>query len=300
MKFYSNGKLLITGEYFILNGALSLAVPTVYGQYLEINDNDSNIINWTSYNKNEEIWFKCELDKNSLKVKYSSSKEVSEIIKELISFIREKETNFLKLNGSTINTQLTFDKNWGLGSSSTLISNISKLSGVDPYELNNKFFNGSGYDIACAESNRSLLYRLYDGKREIKKIHFNPSFKDKLYFVYLNKKQNSLDEIIDFKEKVNSKIGISEISEITRKIIICKDQLEFNKLIREHENIISKLISKEKIKDKLFNDFNGEIKSLGAWGGDFILASSNESETKKYFQNKGFNFIFKFDEVILN
>tara|TARA_B100001248_G_C27328368_1_gene430162 strand:+ start:226 stop:1128 length:903 start_codon:yes stop_codon:yes gene_type:complete len=300
MKFYSNGKLLITGEYFVLKGALSLALPTVYGQYLEINYNDSNIINWTSYNNDKEIWFKCEIDKDNLDILYSSSKEISRIIKELISYIREKEINFLKSNGSTINTRLTFNKNWGLGSSSTLINNISKLSGVDPYELNDKFFNGSGYDIACADSNRSLLYRLYNDKKEIKKIHFNPSFKDKLYFVYLNKKQNSLDEIIDFKEKVNSKIGISEISEITKRIIICKDQSEFNKLIREHENIISKLISKEKIKDKLFNDFNGEIKSLGAWGGDFILVSSNESETKKYFKNKGFNFIFEFDEVILN
>ena len=300
MKFYSNGKLLITGEYFVLNGALSLALPTVYGQYLEINDNDSNIINWTSYNNDKEIWFKCEMDKDNLDILDSSSKEISKIIKELISYIREKETNFLKSNGSTINTQLTFDKNWGLGSSSTLINNISKLSGVDPYELNNKFFNGSGYDIACAESNSSLLYRLYDDKKEITKIDFNPSFKDKLYFVYLNKKQNSLDEIIDFKEKVNSKIGISEISEITKRIILCKDQSEFNSLIREHENIISKLISKEKIKDKLFDDFNGEIKSLGAWGGDFILASSNEFETKKYFKNKGFNFIFEFDKLILN
>lgn len=106
MKFYSNGKILITGEYFVLNGALSLAVPTVYGQYLEINDNDSNLINWTSYNKNREIWFKCELDKDSLKVKYSSSKEISEIIKELISYIREKESNFLKSNGSIISTEL--------------------------------------------------------------------------------------------------------------------------------------------------------------------------------------------------
>ena len=288
MKFYSNGKILITGEYFVLNGALSLAVPTVYGQYLEINDNDSNIINWTSYNMNKEIWFKCELDKDSLKVKYSSSKEISEIIKELISFIREKESNFLKSNGSIINTELTFDKDWGLGSSSTLINNLSKFSGVDPYELNNKFFNGSGYDIACADSNSSLLYRLYDDKKEIKKINFNPSFRDKLYFIYLNKKQNSLDEIIDFKEKINSKIGITEISDITKRIILCKDQSEFNSLIKEHENIVSKLTSKEKIKDKLFNDFDGEIKSLGAWGGDFILASPMK-KSKNYFKNKGFN-----------
>ncbi len=115
MKFYSNGKILITGEYFVLNGALSLALPTIYGQYLEINDNDSNIIDWTSYNKNKEVWFKCEIDKDSLKVRYSSSKEISEIIKELISYIRKKESNFLKSNGSIINTELTFDKDWGLG-----------------------------------------------------------------------------------------------------------------------------------------------------------------------------------------
>ena len=151
-------------------------------------------------------------------------------------------------------------------------------------------------------ANQNPIQEIFDAsnKRIAEEINNNPSFKDKLYFIYLNKKQNSLDEIIDFKEKVNSKIGISEISEITKRITICKDQSEFNKLIREHENIISKLISKDKIKDQLFNDFNGEIKSLGAWGGDFILASSNEFETKKYFKNKGFNFIFEFDKVILN
>ena len=299
MKFYSNGKILITGEYFVLNGALSLALPTVYGQYLEINDNDSNIINWSSYNKNKEIWFKCELDKDSLKVKYSSSKEISEIIKELISYIREKESNFLKLNGSIINTELTFDKDWGLGSSSTLINNLSKFSGVDPYELNTKFFNGSGYDIACTDSNSSLLYRLNDNKKEIEKINFKPSFRDRLHFIYLNKKQNSLDEIKNFREKINSKIGITEISDITKRIISCRDQLEFNSLIKEHENIVSKLISKEKIKDRLFNDFDGEIKSLGAWGGDFILASALDKNPTDYFKSKGFNTVLNYNELAL-
>ena len=299
MKFYSNGKLLITGEYFVLNGALSLALPTVYGQYLEINDNDSNLINWTSYNKNREIWFKCELDKDSLKVKYSSSKEISEIIKELISYIREKESNFLKSNGSIISTELTFDKDWGLGSSSTLINNLSKFSGVDPYELNTKFFNGSGYDIACADSSSSLLYRLNDNKKEVEKINFNPSFRDKLHFIYLNKKQNSLDEIKSFREKINSKIGITEISDITKKIILCKDQLEFNSLIKEHENIVSKLTSKEKVKDKLFNDFDGEIKSLGAWGGDFILASALDKNPTDYFKSKGFDTVLNYNELAL-
>tara|TARA_E500000178_G_scaffold112838_1_gene112755 strand:+ start:1314 stop:2216 length:903 start_codon:yes stop_codon:yes gene_type:complete len=299
MRFYSNGKLLITGEYFVLNGALSLALPTVYGQYLEINTNNSNVINWTSYNNNREIWFKCQIDKDSLKVISSSSKKISEIIKELISFIREKQINFLKSNGSTINTELTFNKDWGLGSSSTLINNFAKFSGIDPYELNSKFFNGSGYDIACADSDASLVYRINNDKKEIKKINFNPSFRDNLHFVYLNKKQNSLDEIKSFREKTNSKIGITEISEITERIILCKDQLEFNSLIKEHENIVSKLISKEKIKDKLFDDFNGEIKSLGAWGGDFILASAIDKNPKDYFRSKGFSTILNYNELAL-
>ncbi len=299
MRFYSNGKLLITGEYFVLNGALSLALPTVYGQYLEINTNNSNVINWTSYNNNREIWFKCQIDKDSLKVISSSSKKISEIIKELISFIREKQINFLKSNGSTINTELTFNKDWGLGSSSTLINNFAKFSGIDPYELNSKFFNGSGYDIACADSDASLVYRINNDKKEIKKINFNPSFRDNLHFVYLNKKQNSLDEIKSFREKTNSRIGITEISEITERIILCKDQLEFNSLIKEHENIVSKLISKEKIKDKLFDDFNGEIKSLGAWGGDFILASAIDKNPKDYFRSKGFSTILNYNELAL-
>ena len=32
--FYSNGKLLITGEYVVLDGAKALALPTKYGQNL--------------------------------------------------------------------------------------------------------------------------------------------------------------------------------------------------------------------------------------------------------------------------
>ena len=50
MRLYSNGKLLISGEYVILDGALSLAVPTLFGQYLEILENDSKYIIWTSKN----------------------------------------------------------------------------------------------------------------------------------------------------------------------------------------------------------------------------------------------------------
>ena len=81
--------------------------------------------------------------------------------------------------------------------------------------------------------------------------------------------------------------------------ILCKDQSEFNSLIREHENIISKLISKDKIKDKLFDDFNGEIKSLGAWGGDFALVIGDVNSAE-YFKNKGYKTIISFNSMLNN
>ena len=34
----------------------------------------------------------------------------------------------------------------------------------------------------------------------------------------------------------------------------------------------------------LFNDFKGAIKSLGAWGGDFILATAKQDPTA-YFKD---------------
>ncbi len=39
--------------------------------------------------------------------------------------------------------------------------------------------------------------------------------------------------------------------------------------------------------DKIFLDYFGQTKSLGAWGGDFILATGNK-DTPKYFKNKGY------------
>ena len=109
MEFYSNGKLLLTGEYVVLNGALSLALPTIYGQHLKVKNNPSNKIKWISYDNNEKIWFNCEFDKDNLEVIFSSSDKISDRLKKIITCIRTINTDFLKLNGSEIITKLTFN-----------------------------------------------------------------------------------------------------------------------------------------------------------------------------------------------
>jgi len=297
MKFYSNGKFLITGEYLILDGAKSLAVPTKFGQELKIDSNDSKFIEWESLDKNGKVWFKCKIQISNLNLESTSSEKISNKLLKILKFIRKEKPEFLRNQGHKITTSLTFDKNWGLGTSSTLINNLSKLAEIDPFKLNKRIFKGSGYDIACASSNSHILYQIIDDNHIIKNVKFNPPFKEYLYFVYLNKKQNSLEELNIYNKVKKKKSIVSEIDEITLKVLNCRNFDEFNNLISSHEKIISSIISKKTIKSK-FKDFNGELKSLGAWGGDFILASTKD-DPYKYFNSKGLETIYKFDEIVL-
>ena len=77
MRFYSNGKLLISGEYAILDGALSLATPILLGQYLEILEDDSKYIKWTSKNSNGKVWFQCRIYRKNLELDKSTSIKIS-------------------------------------------------------------------------------------------------------------------------------------------------------------------------------------------------------------------------------
>ena len=297
MEIYSSGKVLLTGEYVILDGALSLASPTKFGQHLKFEENQSNLINWKSINLDGKIWFQCSIRNKDLEIKSTSSKKVSDTLIKIINLIREYNPSFLKNNGSDISSNLTFDKNWGLGSSSTLISNLATLSGVDPYILNNKIFKGSGYDIACANSISPIVYQLNKGQKIIDEVSFKPPFHEKIYFIYLNKKQSSISEIENYNNKASDSI-INEITNITSMILKCNSLVEYDKLIESHELIISKLLSKPTVKETLFKDFNGSIKSLGAWGGDMVMATS-QSDPNRYFIGKGYSTIFKFEELLL-
>ena len=59
--------------------------------------------------------------------------------------------------GTRVETQLEFPREWGLGSSSTLISNLGLWAETDPYDLLSATLGGSGYDIAAARSESPFL-----------------------------------------------------------------------------------------------------------------------------------------------
>ena len=89
----------------------------------------------------------------------------------------------------------------------------------------------------------------------------------------MNKKQDSKDGIARFKEKrekINNEIQL--VSEISRQLIKQQKLSEFEKLIHEHEKIISSIIELPTVKESLFPDYFGTLKSLRCMGWRFYFS----------------------------
>lgn len=300
--FYSNGKLLLTGEYLVLNGANALALPTKYGQNLIVKRGKCNEIIWKSFDADTTCWFTTKLTFNE--IISNTRTEVTEDIKNtLIGILHQAyllNPNFLiKEDGYHIETWLTFPRLWGLGTSSTLINNIAQWTNVNAFTLLNNSFGGSGYDIACAQNNTPILYQLINGKAFVTPITFNIKFSSNIYFVYLNEKQSSKTAIAAYYKKQNDNTNAKiSIDAITQKIIATNDIDVFVAAIEDHETIMSTILEIKPIKEQLFNDFNGAIKSLGAWGGDFVMIVAKDNP-ELYFKERGYTTILKYREMIL-
>ncbi len=305
--FYSNGKLLLTGEYFVLEGAKALAVPTKYGQDLRVEVIEEPTLIWKSYTNNGICWLKVVFDLPSLRLASATFESevdggndtVAEKLRDILKASKKIDSSFLESSkGFLVKTRLTFPKNWGLGSSSTLINNVATWAKVNPYQLLENTFGGSGYDIACAQNNTPILYAKKAITPFVKPVNFNPTFKEQLFFVYLNKKQDSREGVKRFKALAgNLASEINRINELTAEIVNCKHLNEFEKIILEHEQLVSKTLQLEPVQQQLFSDYFGQTKSLGAWGGDFILATGN-SDTPQYFIQKGYHTVIPYTKMI--
>lgn len=307
----TNGKLLLTGEYFVTEGAVSLALPTQLGQTLEVSQTapkGPNKLIWKSCSQDNEIWFETSFELPSLELgDISGDEDKEQVAQTLQNILREAQAlnaDFLNQTGTwEAQSVLEFSRDWGLGSSSTLITMIAEWANVDPFSLLENTLGGSGYDIAAAKANGPLLFQKFNGKNRWDKSMFNPAFKQHLYFVHLGKKQNSREALVHYMvtPPEEREVPLPRISQITHDMAQYTEDLEtFETLIEEHEQLVQSIIQQPRAKELYFNDYWGEIKSLGGWGGDFVLATSQKDEaaTKAYFQEKGFETILKYEELI--
>lgn len=311
-KYHSKGKFLLTGEYLVLRGALAMALPLRLGQSLEGEELETNNgqLRWQAYCP-EGKWFSVTLNRENLLNYSTDNPDKATKLCEILQAVKQLNPKAFEGNDLKFTTRLDFDPNWGWGSSSTLIANLARWANVNPYELLKLTFGGSGYDIACATAEGPIYYQvnnivpeLVDGPSPIiEPVAFNPSFADHLFFVYQGQKQSSSKEIKSFLAKVHPddlQKNIEAVSEISRAVPKCQSLDEFSMLMQCHERIISRCIGQEPVQ-KRFPDFEDTLKSLGAWGGDFILAVTNwdENQVKTYFKKKGLEVIFGYNDLVL-
>lgn len=290
---YKHGKLLISGEYAVLDGALALALPTIVGQRFEFSPIEQSIIFWEAIDHKGQIWFTHRFDLEQLTPNLEGDK-TARILGDLFAAIKQLNPKAFT-HGWSIKASLEFDRNWGLGSSSTLVSALADFFSVDAFALLAASFGGSGYDIACADAKGPILYRKTSSGPEVQHITFNPSFSEELFLVYLNQKMNSREAIKQYTARPKSPQLIGQISTLT-KDLVAADRLEsFEKVLSAHEQIIGTHLAVQPISETLFQGCTGVFSSLGAWGGDFALFSRKENIPS--LKEKGYSTILGLSEL---
>lgn len=281
---------MLFGEYLVLNGSDCLAFPLKFGQTLSVTKSDELI--WESYSKHG-MWFSASMS-NDFTILETDNKEVAEILRKLFIVIRTEKPN-LDFN-QRFKAEANFELNWGLGSSSTLISLLSQWSGVEARKLLDTSFGGSGYDVACAMAEAPILYA--DGKIK-REVPLPESITNNLLFIYLGNKQNSREEIKRFKKTDVTQHQVDAMNAIISNALQTDEIDVFEQQLDLSEELISSIIGTVKLKQRLFADYPYSIKSLGAWGGDFFLATVRDLKTaKSYFEGKGYDILFAYQELI--
>lgn len=298
-RIFSPGKLLLTSEYVVLDGAIALAVPTKWGQefFFDEDDNQQSLIFWKAKHQDQH-WLDITIDYKNWTVVDTNLPDAAAFILKTLQNIQELgSTIFSDSKSYYLTTNLQFPADYGLGSSSTLMTNLAEWSGVDAFMLNELSLGGSGYDIAVAKAQSTILFWRENNDVNYEKVDFSPDFRRDLIFIHLGKKQDSREGIRLYRSKEKLLYLVRRFSEITQSVLQVKTLEEFSALMQDHEILLSDFLGLPTAKEKYFQDCPTFIKSLGAWGGDFVMSCRFENY-EKYFIEKGYENVFSWENMI--
>ena len=301
IRFQAHGKLLLSAEYMVMHGAKALAVPLKKGQTLEINHTESSRhFTWKAF-FDKKLWFETAMDPATLNILDTTNMETALRLKEILQACIEIMPSFQEsLFRKDAVTRLDFSPEFGFGSSSTLISLLAEWADVNPLDLHFMVSEGSGYDVACALADGPITYKLRDHLPQYQHIPFHPPFHEHIWFAWLGKKQATEKHLREVAGRIKPGFEtIYKFSELTRAMIEASSLVEFRMAMETHEDELSGILGMEKIASA-FKDLPGSIKSLGAWGGDFVMiATEVDGEIlKKYLAEKGIQVLFRYKELV--
>ncbi|MCK4745619.1 MAG: hypothetical protein KAT15_01215 [Bacteroidales bacterium] len=299
---YAHGKLLISAEYMVLHGSKALALPLRLGQSLQrIRTENTHALRWRAFYK-DHLWFRATFDPGTLKIIDSSDPDKADYLKKMILACIELNPSFQEeLFRLDVETHLEFAPEWGFGSSSTLTALLAEWAEVNPLDLHFMTSDGSGYDVACAIADGPVLYRLRDNAPHYQHVPFHPPFSNHLYFAWLGRKQPTALHL----EKVTGTLQpgyetIHQFSGFTEDMVESTDLVSFRELMEEHEEVLSKQLGVEPVSTSRFPGIPGTVKSLGAWGGDFMMIASeaNEKELFDYLYERDIKVIYRYGDLV--
>lgn len=300
INFFAHGKLMLLGEFFVLRGASCISAPSKYGQSLKVQSNDQmDTLKWRAEIENR-LWFSAEFDLKEFEVISASNRFLAESFARLARVIRELNSRFLEF-GADVVTNLNFPQSWGLGSSSTIIKLLADWANVNPFDIHFATSNGSGYDVASAIANRPIVYQCVNENPKFYEIELPEVVKQCCYFIYLGKKQNSQKSVKLFLQRGTQELPVDRMNVLASEFVGSTSVDHVCAIMREHDEILSPILDLKRVKEIAFSDFEGEVKSLGAWGGDFVMACTDKDVeyVRSYFKGKGLDTVLTYKELLL-
>lgn len=288
---------MLTGEYSVLRGVPALAVPTRAGQRLEFTPSVeiADGLLWQAYDTIGQLWLEATFDAE-LNLEKSWPSGNADLLARLLSYAFGQAAHF-PIPAGVVRTHLEFDARWGWGSSSSLVALIAHWSGCPLMELYRAAFRGSGYDAAVGYTGKPLVYRLDpEGAAHWQEFAL-PEFWRETYLLYRGQKQDSQREVARFAQKESPEALLSELRALSLACLQASTLTELCELLQQHEKLTGALLDRRPVQEELFPDFPGVIKSLGAWGGDYLWVLSPE-DPLPYFQNKSEYHLEPFSEIV--
>jgi hypothetical protein len=144
---------------------------------------------------------------------------------------------------------------------------------------------------------------LNENEPEFERVNFLPAFAGKIYFVFQGNKQDSAEGIRKFRNRnpIPDQGIIRKADLLTNRMLDASSLTEFELVLREHEILISNLLKAPSIRQTVFIDMPGEVKSLGAWGGDFCMLTwrDDPAALSAYLKSKGLETWFNYNDIVL-
>ena len=268
-------------------------MPTSFGQHLSVESHQGpEHVLWEALDHENRQWFTAGFDHEG-RVLHCSSADMAEKLQGFLAPVRNSNAWNAPVR---VQTKVDFPRLWGLGTSSTLCALLAQWAEIDALSYR-KLHGGSGYDLACAQASGAISYALVDGEPEVLPVQL-PEVLQSVVFVYRGAKQQTDSSLKLVGRKPFSAAQCEEITQLSEGFLQANSLNELESIIEQHELLIANHLGLERAIEGPFKGIRGQVKSLGGWGGDFVMLTRFE-ENRQWLEANGFNAIIPFETMAL-